>query len=54
MTEIYLIRHSEPMSGINNIVNSDSLQIQNEKNVLSVLGEQKALELSEKFLLRLG
>lgn len=43
MTTIYLIRHSKPMK-VNNIFNSDSLQIQNEKSSLSIEGEQLAQE----------
>ena len=46
-TEIYLIRHAEPLKS-NNINNSDNLQIQNEKWPLTVSGEKKAKELSEK------
>ena len=45
---IYLIRHSIPMKSRNNIINSDSLQVWNEKNPLSVLGEEKAKEYFEK------
>lgn len=45
-TIIYLIRHSEPMKKPINVVNSDSLQITNEKNPLSVNGEKKAELLS--------
>jgi len=41
---IYLIRHSVPMKIRNNIVNSDSLQVWNEKNPLSIIGEEKARE----------
>ena len=41
---VYLIRHSIPMKNRNNIINSDSLQVWNEKNPLSVLGEEKARE----------
>ena len=41
---IYLIRHSVPMKIRNNIVNSDSLQVWNEKNPLSIIGEEKAKE----------
>ena len=44
MTTLYLIRHSIPMKCRNNIINSDSLQVWNEKNPLSVLGEEKAKE----------
>ena len=32
-TTIYLIRHSEQLKKINNIINNDNLQIQNEKHV---------------------
>ncbi|MBE6157520.1 MAG: histidine phosphatase family protein [Firmicutes bacterium] len=45
--EIYLIRHAEPLKS-NNTNNIDSLQLQNEKWPLTVSGEQKAKELSEK------
>ena len=41
MTTVYLIRHSKSEK-INNIVNSDNLQIQNEKSSLSIDGEQIA------------
>ena len=47
-TYIYLIRHSEPIKNINNIVNYDNLQIQNEKTPLSVEGEKKAENLIKK------
>ena len=45
---IYLIRHSIPMKIRNNIINSDSLQVWNEKNPLSILGEEKAKEYFDK------
>ena len=47
-TIVYLIRHSEQLkiSGIKNIKDDD--QINNEKIILSVEGENKARELSEK------
>lgn len=45
---IYLIRHSVPMKNRNNINNSDNLQIWNEKNPLSVEGEEKAKEYFER------
>lgn len=45
---IYLIRHSVPMKIRNNVINSDSLQIWNEKNPLSILGEEKAKEYFKK------
>lgn len=41
MTIIYLIRHSKPMK-VNNTLNNDNLQIQNEKQSLSIEGEQIA------------
>ena len=43
MTTIYLIRHSKPMK-VNNDLNNDSLQIQNEKQILSIEGEKIAKE----------
>ena len=47
MTTIYLIRHSKPMNmDIKQIANSESLQIINEKNILSVEGEEQAKKLS--------
>ena len=45
-TVIYLIRHSEPLNDKKYISSSDSLQIENEKNPLSVEGEEKAKKLS--------
>ena len=41
MTTIYLIRHSKPMK-VNNMLSNDNLQIQNEKQFLSIEGEQIA------------
>ena len=41
MTTIYLIRHSKPLK-TNNTFNIDNLQIQNEKQSLSIEGEQIA------------
>lgn len=48
-TVLYLIRHSEGCSKsvIKNIQNSDSFQENNEKSILSVVGEEKARQLSE-------
>lgn len=48
-TVLYLVRHSEVCSKslINNVQNNDSFQDNNEKSVLSVLGEEKAKRLSE-------
>lgn len=45
-TTVYLIRHSEPLKNKINILNTDSLQITNEKNPLSIIGEKKAERLS--------
>lgn len=45
MTEIYLLRHSENLK-TNNIENNDSLQLKNEKMILSVNGEKLAYEKS--------
>lgn len=41
MTTIYLIRHSKPLK-VNNIFDTDDLQMQNEKKCLSIEGEQLA------------
>lgn len=41
MTTIYLIRHSKPLK-TNNTFNIDNLQIQNEKQSLSIEGERIA------------
>lgn len=43
---IYFVRHSEVLKGINNSFSSDSLQIQNEKNILSSNGEKLAEKVS--------
>ena len=47
MTTLYLIRHSKPLK-VNNDLNSDDLQIQNEKNCLSIEGEDLAKEILNK------
>ena len=44
MTTIYLIRHSKPLK-VNNDLNVDNLQVQNEKNCLSIEGEEIAKEI---------
>ena len=41
MKTVYLIRHSKAMK-LNNKYNFESLQIQNEKNILSIEGEELA------------
>lgn len=46
MTEIYLIRHSEKLRDVSNVVNDDSFQLCNEKIILSVNGEILANKLS--------
>jgi len=43
MTEVYLIRHSKPLK-VENIKTKDSLQLQNEKQILSIEGEKIAKE----------
>ena len=48
MTEIYFLRHSEILKA-NNIENNDSLQLKNEKMILSINGEKVA-----KFFLVVG
>lgn len=47
MTTIYLIRHSEPLKDINNIINNDNLKIQNEKKCLSINGELLASKINK-------
>lgn len=47
MTTIYLIRHSIKEKNYGIFDNSDSKQIQDEKEILSYEGEEKALELSQ-------
>ena len=46
MTTIYFMRHSEPLY-VNYAENSDSLQLKNEKTILSINGERIAKEKSE-------
>ncbi len=46
MTEVYFMRHSETLKW-NNVNNSDSIQLQNEKWPLTVFGENLAKEKSE-------
>ena len=47
MKTIYLVRHSEGLKKKRDILNTDSLQLINEKNPLSVVGEERARKLSE-------
>ena len=47
MRVIYLMRHSEGLKNVNNFINNDSLQIINEKNPLSVVGEERAKKLAD-------
>ena len=42
MREISLMRHSEGLKKVEQVINSDSLQLVNEKNPLSVAGEERA------------
>ena len=51
MTTIYFIRHSETLKS-NNIKNSDSLQVQNEKWPLTETGENIAREKSQIYELQ--
>lgn len=51
-TIVYLIRHSEQLKINDRYVSSDDDQIKNEKIILSIEGEKKAKELSEKEELR--
>lgn len=46
-TTVYFIRHSEPLK-VNDLVNTDSLQLINEKRTLSIKGEILAKQLSER------
>ena len=41
MTTIYFIRHSKSQK-VNNIISNESLQVQNEKFILSIEGEKIA------------
>lgn len=47
MRVIYLIRHSEGLKNKNDILNTDSLQLMNEKNPLSVNGEERAKKMAD-------
>ena len=47
MTDIYFLRHSEILKA-NNIENNDSLQLKNEKMILSINGEKLAYEKSQE------
>ena len=51
MTEIYFLRHSEILKA-NNIENNDSLQLKNEKMILSINGEKLAYEKSQEAEMR--
>lgn len=46
-TIVYFIRHSKPLE-VNNELNSDSLQLCNEKQILSLEGEKIAEKISKK------
>ena len=47
MTTVYLMRHSERLKEKGIVINNDSAQLTNEKNILSIVGEEKARKLSE-------
>lgn len=47
-TIIYLIRHSEQLKMNSKYLSSEDEQIKNEKIILSIEGERKAKELSER------
>lgn len=47
-TIIYLIRHSEQLKMNSKYLSSEDEQIKNEKIILSIEGERKAQELSER------
>ena len=47
MTTIYLIRHSKTLK-VNNSLNTDDIQIQNEKKCLSLEGEELAKKILNK------
>lgn len=51
-TIIYLIRHSEQLKIKGKYLSSENDQIKNEKIILSIEGERKAKELSEKEALK--
>ena len=44
---IYFMRHSEVQKGINHEFNNDSLQVVNEKSILSINGERLASEVAK-------
>lgn len=46
-TIIYLVRHAQPLKNIINMTNNDSIQLQNEKIILSKNGEKQAEKLSQ-------
>lgn len=49
MTTLYILRHSQPLRNSLGEYNSNEFeQIRNEKNILSVLGEERAKKISEK------
>ena len=49
MTTIYLIRHSQPFRKLlGNYKANETEQLKNEKNILSVLGEELAKDISKK------
>lgn len=49
MTTVYLIRHSKPLN-VQNTYTNDSLQLQNEKKILSTEGEKIAKEKFKSYI----
>lgn len=50
-TIIYLVRHAQPLKKIINMTNTDSIQLQNEKIILSKNGEKQSEKLSKNVFL---
>lgn len=50
-TTIYLVRHAQPLKNIINMNNTDSIQLQNEKIILSKKGEKQSEKLSKNVFL---
>lgn len=50
-TIIYLVRHAQPLKNIINMTNTDSIQLQNEKIILSKNGEKQSEKLSKNVFL---
>ena len=49
MTTLYILRHSQPLTNLLGDYNSNEVeQLRNEKNILSVLGEEKSKRFAQK------